>query len=121
MKNERSASTPPEAPVGPPPRDQQRSADIALVEIAKLQTDGQYIRRDIDDARKDVRDMRDRVKSLEIKVDHLPSKGFIVAVVIAALSVLTGVFAVMPRLQQAVLPSPVQGAQAEPSQLPKSP
>lgn len=82
------------------------------MEIAKLQGDATNLRRDIDEARKDVREMRDRVIALEVKVDHLPGKGFIVAVVTSSLVIAGGFLAIAPRLQAALAPPIVQSAPA---------
>jgi hypothetical protein len=70
-----------------------------LVEIAKLQSDGEYNRRDLGEVRTDMRDMRDRMARLEVRVDHLPSKGFIVGATILALAVVGGLLAAAPKLQ----------------------
>ncbi|MBZ9926793.1 hypothetical protein [Mesorhizobium sp. BR1-1-4] len=82
------------------------------MEIAKLQGDATNLRRDIDEARKDVREMRDRVIALEVKVDHLPGKGFIVAVVTSSLVIAGGFLAIIPRLQAVLAPPIVQSAPA---------
>lgn len=47
------------------PRDQFRAADIALVEIAKLQNDGEHIKSFLSDIKGDLRDVRDRTIKLE--------------------------------------------------------
>jgi hypothetical protein len=96
-KTDRTIS-PPEGPgVGQPPAS--RLADIALTEIAKLQNDGEYTRRDLGELKTDMRDLRDRMTRLEVRVDHLPSKGFIVVVAIAALTLIGGLLSISPKLQ----------------------
>lgn len=58
----------PRTPEGPPtefaetlpPRD-PRGPEIVLVEIAKIQSDGQYLRRDVNEMRSDVKEARDRL------------------------------------------------------------
>lgn len=90
-----------------PPRD-PRGSEIVLVEIAKIQSDGQYLRRDVNEMRTDVREVRDRLAKLETNVDHLPGKGFIVAAVIATLTIVGGIITIAPRLQALVGPPPVQ-------------
>lgn len=82
--------------VGQPP---PRHGDILLTEVAKLQTDGEYVKRDIGELRSDMRDVRDRLSRLEERVGHLPSKGFIVAVVTTALVILGGIITIAPKLQ----------------------
>jgi hypothetical protein len=82
--------------VGPPP---SRPADIMLVEIAKLQGDGEYIKRDLGEVRGDIRDARDRLTRLEERVTHLPGKGFIVIVVTTGLIIVGGFATVVTSLQ----------------------
>ena len=72
------------------------------MEIAKLQVDGEYLKEAMVEARKDLRDVRDRLIALEVNVTHLPSKGFIVAVVIAALTIIGAIVAIAPQLQRLI-------------------
>ena len=83
---------------GQPARDQLRTADIALVEIAKLQSDGEHTKATLGEVRTDMRDVRDRLIKLEVRVDHLPSKGFIVVVVTTALVILGGLITLAPKI-----------------------
>lgn len=76
-----------------------RTSDIVLVEIAKLQSDREHDRSDLNELRSDMREMRDRMARLEVRVDHLPSKGFIVGVVVTALVIGGGLLTVAPKLQ----------------------
>jgi hypothetical protein len=69
-----------------------------LTEIAKLDVDVQYLKRDLTESRTDIRDMRDRLARLEERVAHLPSKGFIVTVVLASLAIATSFLTLAPRL-----------------------
>jgi hypothetical protein len=46
-----------------------------------------------------MKDVRERLAKLETRVDHLPSKGFIVVVVTTALVIIGGLVAVAPKLQ----------------------
>jgi hypothetical protein len=80
--------------------DRFRSADIALVEIAKLQVDGEHIKSAIGEARKDMRETRERLVALEVNVSHLPSKGFIVVVVTSALAIAVAIATIAPQLQR---------------------
>jgi hypothetical protein len=84
---------------GTPPRDEGRSSDIILVEIAKLQSDGEHNKRDLTELRTDNRELRDRMAKLEVKVDHLPSKGFIVVVVTSSLVIFGAVVSIAPLLR----------------------
>ena len=98
MAKDRTSVSSPEPGVGSPPRDPDRSSDILLVELAKLQSDGEYIKRDLGEVRTDMRDLRDRMSKLEVKVDHLPSKGFIVVVVTTFLLIAGGLMTIAPKL-----------------------
>lgn len=50
---------------GQPSGDQFRSADIVLIEVAKLQNDGEHIKSLLMEIRTDLRDVRDRTIKLE--------------------------------------------------------
>jgi hypothetical protein len=73
-----------------------------LTEIAKLQSDGEYTKRDLGEMRTDMRDVRDRLARLEERIGHLPGKGFIVIVVTTSLVIAGGLFAIAPKLQALV-------------------
>jgi hypothetical protein len=88
-------SQPTDVGVGPPP---SRPSDILLTEMAKLQSDGEYLKRDMGELRTDMRDVRDRLARLEERVLHLPGKGFIVVVVTTSLVILGGLVTVAPKL-----------------------
>jgi hypothetical protein len=70
-----------------------------LTEIAKLQSDGEYIKRDLGETRSDMKDIRDRMARLEVRVDHLPSKGFIVTVIAIGVGILGGIATLAPKIQ----------------------
>ncbi len=88
----------PDPGVGTPPRDEGRSLDVLQTEIAKIQVDGDYTKKFLGELQTDMRDMRDRMARLEVEVKHLPSKGFIVVVVTAALVIAGGIATVTPKL-----------------------
>lgn len=92
----------PEPPSGPPPPERARLSDVAMVEIAKLQNDGDHIKVAVKELRGDSREMRDRLTTLEAEVRHLPSKGFIITVVVVALTISGGFLTLLPKVQQAV-------------------
>lgn len=100
MAKDRTTVQAPDPGVGQPP--QLRSADIALVEIAKIQSDGEHLKRDLGETRTDMKDMRDRMARLEVRVDHLPSKGFITTVVTIGISVLVAAATLIPKIQAAL-------------------
>jgi hypothetical protein len=105
---------------------QGRTSDLLLIEVAKLQSDGEYIKRDLgelrSELRSEMRDVRGEIKELrgelggvrdcltrlEERVAHLPGKGFIVAVVSTALVLVGGVTTIAPRLQSLSLAPSVQ-------------
>jgi hypothetical protein len=76
----------------------ERASDILLTEVAKLQSDAEYAKRDLGETRADMRDLRDRMARLEVRVEHLPSKGFIVVVVTTSLLIATGIATLAPKL-----------------------
>ncbi|MFG6566703.1 hypothetical protein [Sulfitobacter sp. 1A13679] len=65
----------------------------------KLEAAMTHVQRDMTDLRGDMKDVRDRLKGLEVKVDHLPSKGFIVSAVLAALAVIAALLTYQDKLQ----------------------
>jgi hypothetical protein len=106
----------PEPGVGTPPRDEGRSSDILLVELAKIQSDGEYIKRDLTELRSDMRDMRDRMRALEVKVDHLPSKSHNAIVVTSALVIAVGLATAITGLQNYLAaPRPMAAQSATPA------
>lgn len=50
------------------------------IRITKLETDVEYIKRDVGEVRTDMRDVRDRMTRLETSVSHLPSKAYVFSV-----------------------------------------
>jgi len=98
VAKDRTTIQSPEPGVGTPPRDANRSLDILQTELAKIQVDGDYTKRFLGELQTDVRDMRDRMAKLEVKVDHLPSKGFIVVVVTTFLVIAGGLMTIAPKL-----------------------
>jgi hypothetical protein len=83
-----------------------------LVEIAKIQSDGEYLKRDLGEVRSDIKEFRnrlgdvgDRLARLEERVAHLPGKGFIIVVVTTFLVIVGGLLTIAPKLQSLVGPS----------------
>jgi hypothetical protein len=97
VAQDRTSTQPPEPGLGQPPPS--RSSDIFLVELAKLQSDGEHLKRDLGETRTDMKDVRDRMARLEVRVDHLPSKEFIATVVVIALGIVGGLLTIAPKLQ----------------------
>jgi chromosome segregation ATPase len=87
-------------------RDLRTEVRDLRTDVRDLQTAGEYTKRELVELRTDVRDLRmnvrdlgDRMSKLEVRVDHLPSKGFIVVVVTIALTIIGGLLSVAPKLQ----------------------
>jgi hypothetical protein len=111
------ASTPTGPTVGNPPNEpNNRSSDILLTEVAKLQSDGEYTRRDLNELRTDMRDLRDRIAKLEVRVDHLPSKEFIVTVTVIALGIIGALVTLAPKLQGLAGTAPATFSVSPPTQ-----
>jgi hypothetical protein len=100
--------------VGTPSRDDGRLSDILHVEIAKLQNDGEYIKRDLGEVRSHVMNLLDRMARLETNVSHLPGKGFIIVVVSSALivggGIATALFGLQNYLSSRQAPPTIQAA-----------
>jgi hypothetical protein len=99
VAKDRTTVQAPDPGIGTPPRDSGRSLDVLHTELAKIQVDGDYTKSFLSELKVDMRDMRDRMAKLEVRVDHLPSKGFIVGVVMLALTLIGGLLTVAPKLQ----------------------
>ena len=56
------------------------------------------LRVDVRELHADMRDVRDRMTKLEVRVEHLPSKGFIVLVVTTSLLIAGGLVTIAPKL-----------------------
>lgn len=67
--------------------------------IAKLEAHMETVRSDIGSLKADVRDVRDRMTRLETKVDHLPSKGFVVTATTVALTLIAAITLFQTKLQ----------------------
>ncbi|MEC5292094.1 hypothetical protein VSX64_15250 [Aurantimonas sp. C2-6-R+9] len=83
--------------------------------VAKLEASVAHIERDVTELRTDMRDVRDRLSRIETRVDHLPSKGFVVSSVILTLAILTAVITFQDRIQQFVR-QPLASVQSPTSQ-----
>ncbi len=59
--------------------------------VAKLEATIEHMHSDLSQVKSDLRDVRDRVPVVEVKIDHLPSKGFIVGCVLTALALGTAI------------------------------
>ena len=54
---------------------------------------------DLGEMRADMKDIRDRMARLEVRVDHLPSKDFIVTGIVISLTILGGLVTLAPKIQ----------------------
>ena len=57
--------------------------------IAKLEAAVEHVIQDVTELRSDNKDVRDRLRTVEVKIDHLPGKGFIVTALLGAIAVIT--------------------------------
>jgi hypothetical protein len=82
--------------------DEPPGGDVLEARVAKLETDLEYVKRDVSELRTDMRDVRDRLTRIEEQVSALPSKAFVFSVygVVAALIVAVTLF--QAQIQQAV-------------------
>jgi hypothetical protein len=117
MSPDRTISQPSDTGTGQPTRD-LRSSEILLVEIAKLQSDGDHLKRDVGSVQTDMRDIRDRMARLEVRVDHLPTKGFIVTALVIALTIITGIATVWPLIPRWVGTAPMATSPAPSTEKP---
>lgn len=67
--------------------------------VAKLESGVEHLGTDVGTLRTDMRDVRDRLRAVEVKVDHLPSKGFIVTALILALIAIAAVITFQTEIQ----------------------
>jgi len=67
--------------------------------VAKIEASMDHMQRDVADFKSDMRDVRDRLARVEERVSHLPSKGFIVAVVITAFTLIGLLTAFQPAIR----------------------
>lgn len=72
--------------------------------VAKLEASLDHVSKDVTELRSDAKEIRDRMKGLEVKVDHLPGKGFVVTATIAALMVVAALVTFGEKLQGLVSP-----------------
>jgi hypothetical protein len=77
--------------------------------VAKLEAVGEHIQKDIAEIKTDVREFRTGIGSLNVstgtlseRVTHLPSKGFIVVGLLAALSVIAGLVTFQGSIQNLI-------------------
>lgn len=66
--------------------------------IAKLEAHMEQARSDITEVKRDMRDVRERLIRLDERVNHLPTKGFIVTSLMAALALITAVVAFQDKI-----------------------
>ena len=67
--------------------------------VAKLEATIEHMRSDVSDLKTDARDLRDRMRAVEVKIDHLPSKGFIVVALLGALAVVGALIGYAEQIQ----------------------
>ena len=67
--------------------------------VASLEAYTETIRADVGAMKLDMRDIRDRTAKLEVKVDHLPSKGYVVVALMALLAGIAALIAYQEQIQ----------------------
>lgn len=67
--------------------------------VAKLEASIEHMRSDVSDLKADARDLRDRMRAVEVKIDHLPGKGFIVAALLTTLTVVAALIGYTEQIQ----------------------
>lgn len=75
--------------------------------VVKLEASVAHVQRDVTDLRNDMKDVRDRLKGLEVKVDHLPTKGFAVTALIILLGLIAALVGFQDQVQSFLGSSPV--------------
>jgi len=76
--------------------------DALEARVAKLETDIEYVKRDVGELRTDMRDVRDRLTRIEEQVSALPSKGFVFGVYGVVAAVIVAVTLFQAQIQLAV-------------------
>jgi hypothetical protein len=67
--------------------------------LIRLRSDTTHIQADVTELKKDMRDIRDRLARLEVRVEHLPGKGFVVSVVLTGAALLAAISLFQHQLQ----------------------
>lgn len=74
-----------------------RSLDALHAEVARLRVDVDY-KSDMRDIRNLMSEMRDCLTRIEVRIEHLPSKGFIVLVLTPSLIIANGLVMIAHKL-----------------------
>ena len=75
-------------------------ADGMEPRIAKLEAFVETIRSDLGEIKPDIKNVRERMATLEANVNHLPSKGFIVRVILTGVAVISAFIAFQAQIQK---------------------
>lgn len=67
--------------------------------VAKLEAMAEHMTADVGQLKADMRDVRDRAAVIDVKVDHLPGKGFIVASVVISLAIVAALVGFAQNIQ----------------------
>lgn len=67
--------------------------------VAKLEAGVEHLGKDVSNLSSDMRDVRDRLRALEVKVEHLPSKGFIVSALLVSLILIAALVTFQSEIQ----------------------
>ena len=67
--------------------------------VARLEASIDHMKSDVSDLKSDARDLRDRMRAVEVKIDHLPSKGFIVVALLGVLTIIGALIGYADQIQ----------------------
>ena len=73
-------------------------SDLAA-RVASLEAHTENIKSNIGEIRPDVKNIRERLPRVEEKISHLPSKGYILTVVLGAMAFIAAIIAFQDRIQ----------------------
>lgn len=74
--------------------------------LAKLEAHMEHVQTDVSNMTSDMKSVRDRLIALEVKVDHLPTKGFTVMALLACLAVIAALIGFQEQVQSIVSSKP---------------
>mgnify|MGYP001194912067 CR=1 FL=1 len=72
--------------------------------VARLEAVTEHMASDIADMKGDIRDLRDRMRAVEVKIEHLPGKGFIVSALLVSLLAIAGLIGFGEQIQSLMAP-----------------
>lgn len=70
--------------------------------IARLEASAAHLERDVGEMRVDMKDARERLTRVEVKIDHLPTKGWAFKATLAFLTAVAALIAFQGHIQQII-------------------